>query len=83
MSLFYKKEPVILFLNFYQLDIRFDREFLFNTWKMNVYLDFLNILNIKKNVVGYDYGNDYEKISDPEEQILLPKFPSFGIEIKI
>jgi hypothetical protein len=65
--------------NFYQLDIRLDRQFLFDKWKMNVYLDMLNALNTE-NVIGYDYGNSFEKIANPRKAKSLPLFPSFGME---
>ena len=65
--------------NFFQLDVRFDREVLFNTWKMNIYLDILNIFNIQ-NVSGYDYGNSFEKIDNPRKTKSLGIFPSLGIE---
>jgi len=67
---------------FYQLDVRIDREFLFNRWKMNIYLDMLNVLNTR-NVSGYDYGNSLENSDNPQEQTSLGIFPSFGIEITI
>jgi len=65
--------------NFYQLDFRIDRHFKFNNWKMSVYLDILNILN-NSNVSGYDYGDNYEKIDNPDEESGIPLFPTFGIE---
>lgn len=66
---------------FVQLDLRLDRRFLFNTWKMNAYLDILNVTN-RQNVTGYDYGDDLENVDNPEESTSLPIFPSFGIEAK-
>ncbi len=68
--------------NFYQLDVRADREFLFNTWKMNIYLDILNILNIR-NISGYDYGNALENFAKPEKKYSMGLFPSFGIEVTL
>ncbi len=65
--------------NFYQLDVRFDRPVLYNTWKLNFYIDILNILNTQ-NVTGYDYGNNLERVNNPDEQYSLPLFPTFGIE---
>jgi len=53
--------------SFYQLDFRIDRHFKFNHWKMNVYLDILNILNTN-NISGYDYGENHEKIDKPDEE---------------
>ena len=65
--------------DFFQLDLRVDRETRFNTWTLNFYLDILNVLNTE-NVTGFDYGNSFEKIDSPEKQTALGLFPSFGIE---
>ena len=65
--------------NYFQLDLRIDKETRFNTWKLNFYMDILNILNTE-NISGYDYGNAYEDIDSPEKQIALGLFPSFGVE---
>ncbi len=65
--------------NFFQLDIRVDKEARFNTWTLNFYFDVLNILNVR-NVSGYDYGNSFENIDSPKKQTSLGLFPSFGVE---
>lgn len=65
--------------NFFQLDVRVDREVLYNSWKMNYYIDILNILNTQ-NISGYDYGNSFEKINNPVATKSLGIFPSIGIE---
>ena len=67
---------------FYQLDLRLDRQFLFNTWKMNMYIDVLNVLNTR-NVSSYDYGKSFDHIDDPSEVTSPGLFPSFGLEIEI
>ncbi|MDH5547987.1 MAG: hypothetical protein OEZ43_20610 [Gammaproteobacteria bacterium] len=67
---------------FYQLDLRLDRHFLFNNWKMNMYIDILNVLNTK-NVTGYDYGSRFENIDTPKKITSAPILPSFGLEIEI
>jgi len=67
------------FRNFFQFDLRIDREVRFNTWKLNFYMDILNLLNYK-NISGYDYGNSYENIDNPDEETSLGLFPSFGVE---
>ena len=64
---------------FFQLDLRIDREKRYNTWKINYYLDILNVLNTE-NISGYDYGNSFENIDSPEKQVSLGLFPSVGIE---
>ncbi|MDH5300824.1 MAG: TonB-dependent receptor plug domain-containing protein [Gammaproteobacteria bacterium] len=65
--------------DYWQLDMRLDRAFLYNTWKMNFYVDILNVLN-RANVTGYDYGSEWERVNDPIEQTGAPLFPTFGIE---
>jgi len=65
--------------NFFQLDVRVDREVLYNTWKMNYYIDILNILNIQ-NISGYDYGDSFDKIENPTKTKSLGIFPSIGVE---
>ena len=66
---------------FFQLDIRMDKEVLYNTWKLNYYIDILNILNTR-NIAGYDYGESFEKVDDPIATRSLGIFPSFGVEAK-
>lgn len=67
--------------SFQQLDFRVERKFLFNTWKMNFYIDIQNILNTK-NTTEFDYGDNYENIDDPEPISSGVLFPAFGIEAK-
>ena len=68
--------------NFYQLDIRWDREFRFNRWKASYYIDLNNVTNAK-NVSAYDYGGNYERIDNPRETISMGFTPYFGIEVEI
>ncbi|MGD8559523.1 MAG: TonB-dependent receptor [Gammaproteobacteria bacterium] len=63
-----------------RLDLRLERDFLSNTAKMKFYVDILNVTN-HKNVVGYDYGAEYEKINNPDEVTGLPFFPYIGFEM--
>jgi hypothetical protein len=65
--------------DFYQLDFRAERRFLFNTWKMNFYIDILNVLNTQ-NVTDYDYGDNYENIDNPQPVSSSVLFPAFGLE---
>lgn len=65
--------------NFYQLDVRAERKFLFNSWKMSVYFDLQNVLNTQ-NITEYDYGENYENIDDPKPVSGGVFFPAFGIE---
>jgi len=65
---------------YYLMSVRFDREIRFNTWKMNLFMDIQN-LSFRKNVIGYDYGKQYEKINNPTEiaAFYFP-LPLFGVE---
>ena len=65
--------------NFYQVDVRAERRFLFNSWRMSVYFDVQNILNTQ-NITEYDYGDNYENIDNPDEVSGGVFFPAFGIE---
>lgn len=65
--------------DFYQLDLRLDRYTLHNTWKFNFYIDLQNVLNIQ-NVTGYDYGDNFENVNNPQAEYGLTLFPSFGVE---
>ena len=60
---------------FHQLDIRVDKQWTFNSWKLKAYLDIQNIYN-QKNSEGYSYNYDYSK-----KQIIsgLPILPIIGV----
>jgi len=62
--------------DFSQLDFRIQRKFLFNSWKMSVYLDIQNVLN-EKNISGYDYADDIDNPKPVSNNMFLP---AFGIE---
>ena len=67
--------------DFKKVDIRFTRNKLFNESKLSFYVDIQN-MTFSKNIVGYDYGNEFEKIDNPTEITGLPFFPYFGIELE-
>ena len=62
-----------------RVDLRIGRRVLFNQWKMKFYLDLQNI-TFARNVVGFDYGDEYEDIDNPREVTGMPFFPFFGVE---
>jgi len=65
---------------YYQMSVRFDREIRFNSWKLNIFLDVQN-LSFRKNIIDYNYGKKYDKISNREEVAgLYFPLPLFGIE---
>ncbi|MDH4273455.1 MAG: TonB-dependent receptor plug domain-containing protein [Gammaproteobacteria bacterium] len=64
---------------YYKLDIRINREALYETWRVNYYLDVQNVTN-HANVAGYDYGANFQYIDQPRQQRGFPIMPIFGIE---
>ncbi|MEC9397332.1 MAG: ligand-gated channel protein, partial [Myxococcota bacterium] len=63
---------------FNQLDIRVDKNFVFNRWLLGVYLDIQNIYNAS-NAEGVLYNYDYTE-SQPLNG--LPIFPNLGVTAK-
>jgi len=62
--------------DYHRLDLRLDRRYIFNTWKLNTYFELNNVYR-RQNVVGYDYGPNYDK-KEPIESLLIPI--SFGVQ---
>jgi hypothetical protein len=62
--------------DFHRLDIRFDRHYIFDTWKLNTYFELNNVYR-RKNIVGYDYGPNYDK-KEAIEPFVIPF--SFGVQ---
>ncbi len=64
----------------HKLDIRIDRLIRYNTWKMTLYLDLLNV-TLQQSVGTFDYGKNYEDYNNPKTSGFPPIiFPFFGIE---
>ena len=61
---------------FFQLDIRFDRKWIYDTWILSAYLDIQNITN-NKNIQSISYNFDY---TDEVATQALPILPIFGIK---
>ncbi|VAW87769.1 hypothetical protein MNBD_GAMMA16-238 [hydrothermal vent metagenome] len=66
---------------YYKVDLRIGREVLLKESKLKVYLDLQNV-TFAKNIVEYDYGNEYEKINNPTEVTGMSFFPFFGVEVE-
>ena len=66
---------------YYKLDLRIGREVLLRESKLKFYLDLQNV-TFAKNIVEYDYGNEYEKIDNPAEVTGMSFFPFFGVEVE-
>jgi TonB-dependent receptor-like protein len=67
--------------DYFKLDMRFSRRFVFNESKVKLYFDIQNITNTK-NIIEYDYGNEFEKIENPREITGMALFAYFGVEVK-
>lgn len=61
---------------FHQLDVRVDKHWVFDTWKLTAYVDVQNAYN-RANPEGYAYKFDY---SDKSISAGLPIIPSFGLK---
>ncbi len=66
---------------YYKVDLRIGRKVLFNESKLKFYLDLQNV-TFARNIVEYDYGNEYEKIDKPTEITGMSFFPFFGVEME-
>lgn len=62
--------------NFFQLDFRADRKWIFDTWILSGYLDIQNLTN-SQNREGITYSFDY---SEKQSITGLPILPSIGIK---
>ena len=78
----YEYEPVpgkvnsARFEDFHQLDLRVDKRWIYDTWKLNLYLDVQNLYN-RSNVEGYQYNFDYSERVPSQG---LPILPILGIK---
>jgi outer membrane receptor protein involved in Fe transport len=63
----------------HQLDLRIDRDFRFESWRLTAYLDLSNVYNNPK-VAGYVYEFDYREREPLTE---VPFLPSIGIRGEI
>jgi len=62
--------------NFFQLDFKINKNFVFECWKLSLYLDIQNITNYK-NEEGKIYNHNYTNFKIVEA---VPFFPSIGIK---
>lgn len=61
---------------YHRLDVRFERQLLRDTYKMNLYVEWNNVYG-RKNVVGYSYDPSYTS-KEPVYPFVLPF--SFGVQ---
>ena len=62
--------------DYHRLDLRIDRHLLYDTRKLNAYFELNNVYQ-RQNVVGYDYGPNYDK-KEAIESFVIPF--SFGVQ---
>ena len=63
---------------FHRLDIRINKSFIFTRWQIAIYLELLNAYN-RKNVLTFDYNNDY---SEKDVVYQLPLIPYLGVTVE-
>ena len=61
--------------DFFQIDIRIDKEWLLKTWKLALYLDMQNISN-RANQESVEFSYDFQRLIPSNG---LPFIPSFGL----
>jgi len=57
----------------YQLDIRIDKRFIFDTWMLSMYLDIQNVTMASRSM-GYSYNYDYSQRAAVRLPAILPAF---------
>jgi hypothetical protein len=62
--------------DYHRLDLRFDRNYVYDKWKLNTYFE-LNNVYFRKNVSGYRYDATYT-VKDPVYPLVIPF--TFGIQ---
>ena len=62
--------------DYHRLDLRIDRHLLYDTWKLNAYFELNNVYQ-RQNIVGYDYGPNFDK-KEPIVGLVIPF--SFGVQ---
>jgi TonB family protein len=62
--------------SFWALDLRVDKEWIFDTWKLGLYLDVQNVTN-RENQEGWTYSYDY---SEKTALTGLPILPILGVK---
>lgn len=62
--------------DYHRLDLRMDRNYVFNRWKLNTYFELNNVYQ-RQNIVGYTYNASYTS-REPINAFVLPF--SFGVQ---
>ncbi len=61
---------------YHRLDLRFDRQYIYDKWKLNTYIE-LNNIYFHKNISGYSYNANYT-VATPVTPLVIPI--SFGVQ---
>lgn len=62
--------------DYHRLDLRFDRHYVYDKWKLNTYFE-LNNVYFRQNVVGYSYNANYT-VATPVTPLVIPI--TFGVQ---
>ena len=62
---------------YHRLDLRVDRDFVYNRFLIDAYLEIINAYN-HENISGYSYNPEYTK---RENVAQLPLIPSIGVKV--
>lgn len=62
--------------DFWQLDVRLDRRWIFNAWILSLYIDIQNV-TLRDNQIGTAYSFDY---SQSAPTYFIPILPTFGVK---
>ena len=62
--------------DYHRLDIRFDRDKVYDTWKFGYFIEFVNVY-ARQNVGGYEYNTDYTEKTAVGQ---TPFMPGFGVK---
>jgi len=68
--------------SYFKMDLRIGKTVLYKESTLKFYFDIQNV-TFHKNIIGYDYGYEFEKINNPQEELGLGLFPFFGVEIEL
>ncbi|MDH5377358.1 MAG: TonB-dependent receptor plug domain-containing protein [Gammaproteobacteria bacterium] len=65
--------------DYFKADLRLDRHQRYNTWKLTYYIDLQNV-TFHENIIGLDYGKEFENTANPKKVTGLLFMPFLGVE---
>lgn len=66
------------FPDYFRVDFRVDRRFIFDSWNIRTYIEVWNITN-HDNVFEYQYSNDFTTV---KKEVLFPLTPMIGVAVE-